>query len=713
MKKIYFLLFQTRFFALSVIILFCCSTGFSQTTYTWNQTGTADWTVATNWTPTRTTPAPNDILIFNNSATNTPINIPTQTIGQLSITTNTTVNLQGGAAGAVLTISGLTGIDLVVASGSVLNINGTNALTITVATGATGSITGNMSFTNADHRLDAADALGITFNSPAVFTQGTGCTGSVFTTTGTDDAIVFSSGSTFNQLDGANPFAKIQPASKVVFNTGSLFHFQVPSGTPSFSGRTYADLQFSGSGTAASPTGTAVVSIDNLTITTGTLNFNVTGTPGHSIKGNISVALGATLNFSPASAGTVNLNGTSAQSITNNGTLTFGANHTLVVNNASGVTLNSPVTLSNQLTMTNGNLTIGNNDLIVGTISGGSSTSYIVTNGSGKLTRQNVSSLVLFPIGTTTTFNPLTIGNGTNPSTLNYTVKVDVGFTASIIANANLAINRTWYVTSSATPTGTVLIGFYYTGTPATDAGSLFTVAPATVDHGIFLPLGYGWNVNQTGLTQTPFGGSMYVASTTVSSFLGSFDFPMVIGNLGAILSAPRLVELSAQKINNTAQLSWTNNTNTTFKEMVIERSSNGRTFETLANVSTAASSYTDNNLLAGTNYYRIKLTDINGRVSYTAVAAIINGTTGFDVVGLLPNIVTATAQLNVTAAKKTQLNVVVTDMAGRPVLKRLFTAVAGSNLFTVNAAALSPGMYSITAVTNEGQSKTLRFVKQ
>src|SRR5437773_3406362 len=84
----------------------------AQTTYTWNQTGTAAWTTSTNWTPTRTTPAADDVLVFNNGATTTATAMPSQTIGQLSVSGNTTVNLQAAASGTLLTIAGGAGTDL-------------------------------------------------------------------------------------------------------------------------------------------------------------------------------------------------------------------------------------------------------------------------------------------------------------------------------------------------------------------------------------------------------------------------------------------------------------------------------------------------------------------------------------------------------------------------------------------------------------------------
>src|SRR5207248_2437451 len=72
-------------FAAAFCLAFITTSALAQTTYTWNQTGTASWATSTNWTPTRTTPATNDVLVFNNGATTTANAVPTQTIGQLSV----------------------------------------------------------------------------------------------------------------------------------------------------------------------------------------------------------------------------------------------------------------------------------------------------------------------------------------------------------------------------------------------------------------------------------------------------------------------------------------------------------------------------------------------------------------------------------------------------------------------------------------------------
>jgi hypothetical protein len=258
-------------------------------TYTWNQTGTASWATATNWTPTRTTPAVDDVLVFNNGATTTVTNVPTQTIGHLSVSGNTTVNLQAAAA-ATLTIAGGGGTDLDVQAGSALNCNTTNAITIAIGSGVTGSVSGSMTFSAVGvataHRLTAVDASSLTFNNGSLFTAGTLFTGNPFGTTSLN-SVVFASGSTYVAIAGSNPFGAAAPNSVVTFQAGSLYSLQANL-TPAFSGRTYANFE-QNTNNVITVTGGSAVSLDNLTVTLGTLNFNMTGSR-HVIKGNILIA---------------------------------------------------------------------------------------------------------------------------------------------------------------------------------------------------------------------------------------------------------------------------------------------------------------------------------------------------------------------------------------------------------------------------------------
>jgi hypothetical protein len=340
-------------------------------------------------------------------------------------------------------------------------------------------------------------------------------------------------------------------------------------------------------------------------------------------------------------------------------------------------------------------LRLGNNDLTVGALNltGGK----IVTNGTGRLIIANIGAApVLFPVTTNAgSYNPVAISNGQG---LSYAVRVDDGITPAL-ATSNTAVNRTWYIQPSATPASPVNASF---GFGNTDGNAGFNYA-APVE---LLQYTTAWSQVQTNIVQTQ------PVPTSIPSLNSSNNAAFVIQNISSPLAiAP--IEITAVKQNNNADISWSIHTSTAIQQTELERSGDGRNFTSLAIVGNVVTSYTDDKLLGGTNYYRIKVTDVNGRISYSSIVAVINKASGFDMVGLLPNVVHTDMLLNVTAAQKTKMNVVITDVMGRPVAKMVYSLTAGSNQFSVDASRLAAGMYYVTAVTAEGDTKTIRFVKQ
>ncbi len=440
------------------------------TVYTWNQSNnSASWATSSNWTPTRTSASSTDSLVFNNGGNDTITSVPTETVGQIYVSGSTKVYLQASGANT-LTINGGTSTDLSVASGSEFNINGSSALSLTLATGATGSISGNMTFSNAGHSFIVTDASAVTFNSGAVFTQGTGSSGSVFGTTGNANAVTFANGSSFISKAGNNPFGLGQPSSRVVFQTGSLYSHQ-QSGTPSFSGRTYANFELNASGQTISTTGGAAFSIDNITLTDGTLNIGMTGT--FNLKGNISAASGKTLTFNAASASSITFNGTSAQSINGPGTITFNPTENITLNNSNGLTINQNVRFQKNLTLTSGIITTGSDTLTVD-----SAVTRTIGFVAGYLKKPVATggTTVAFEVGDASNYRPVSIsfGNVTVGGSLTANVSQSAGDHPNIGTsglNSAKSVNRYWTVSNTGTTFNNYSATFTFVGSD-TDAAS-------------------------------------------------------------------------------------------------------------------------------------------------------------------------------------------------------------------------------------------------
>jgi hypothetical protein len=124
---------------------------------------------------------------------------------------------------------------------------------------------------------------------------------------------------------------------------------------------------------------------------------------------------------------------------------------------------------------------------------------------------------------------------------------------------------------------------------------------------------------------------------------------------------------------------------------------------------------YTDAQPLKGMNYYRLKMVDADGKISYSGIVALLNAVKGFEIINVAPNPVTSSGlfKLNVTSAQSTKVDLLITDMMGRVVMRQSNTLFDGYNSIDMNVSTLASGTYTISAVTADEKTRTVRFVKQ
>jgi len=434
-----------------------------QTTYTWSGGGSGSWNTASNWTPTRTSPAVNDIIVFNTSAVVTLDYTSPQTIGQLQITGNSYVVFTQSAVHTLNIGAGLAGDDFTIDAGSALVDSASTAVTTAVLTGNTGSISGMFRVRGVTgssavaHTLSVADAAGLTVLSGGVIKQDTLSSGSMLGTSGTAGVVVFAAGSKFDQNAGSNIFGLSQPSSKATFQAGSWWRYGVFNGSPAGSGRTYANLEIdAGAGSIGSSTGGSVLTVDTLKVTSGTYNLGMTGTAiaNPIIRGSISVASGATLNFSPASGTAyVSLNGglSVVQTITGSGTITTNtgaAKENFTVNNANGVLLGRDLNIAGTLTLTSGNITTGANKLIIASTGSLSRTSGQIVGNLQKAVATGSPSIT-FEIGDATDYRPINLSftNVTKAGNVTAAVSQTAGDHPQIstsLIDPSKSVNRYW-----------------------------------------------------------------------------------------------------------------------------------------------------------------------------------------------------------------------------------------------------------------------------
>lgn len=423
--------------------------------YHWVNAAGGSWLTSTNWSPVGV-PASGDGVFFDiiGGATYAVTNMPAGiSLTQLLVLNNNIINLQSGSAGTVtMLFPGTATPQLSIAAGSAVTVSGSNAVTINLPASASGLISGSLSLQKSTHKLIVAAAGALVVPSGGYFSYGgifpnNGFSGNPFGATGTNGAVLFQNGSVCECFEGSNPFGAAVTDKITTFQANSLFRYSDPGvSLPSVSGRTYSNFTYNANKVVNASAANSFI-CDSLTVTTGTFNLNLQGTPtpDHSIRGNINVASGATLSFTPASAGTVNLNSGATQSIWGAGTFNVNSLSTFDINTGTTASLfknmgvngtgnvivngtlicngenfiNTPVTVGGTVTMNSGStLSVQSVDGIENTTAGNIRSTNFIYNGGNFIysgaANQNTGTRLP---NTITGTGVLTIANtGTNPT---------------------------------------------------------------------------------------------------------------------------------------------------------------------------------------------------------------------------------------------------------------------------------------------------------
>ena len=461
--------------------------------YTWNQTGlTADFQIASNWTPSRLSPQPADILQFDNNGTTTATNVPTQTIGNLIISNGSVVTLESAAA-ATLTVGNAAGTDLTVNSGTTLSL-GTN-VSLTIPGSATSTIDGTLNV-GSTSTLTTSAALAVTT------VTGTGIVNNSGTITGSVTGLIFNSGSDYNHTGdgGTIPTAGWDGASNCNI-TG------LTATAPGGLGQTFGNVNYN-SAYVLSLTGTLTVT-GNLDISGGSIDANIrtinltgnlTGTNDLAFTTagilNIGGNYSNTGLFTPGTGSIVNYNG-AAQDVKST---TY---YSLTLSGSGDKTMLGDVTVSRTATFTAGALVINGKVLnlnygtavAAGTITGSSASDISIV--------ANTTPAITLPV-INGGLKDLTINKTGTNSTVTLTSNLDINGAANFTAGALILNGRTLDLK------GTTTVG---AGTMTGNATSTLIVSSSD-NSGLVLPNITGglldFTVNKTGTTNTvTLGGAL------------------------------------------------------------------------------------------------------------------------------------------------------------------------------------------------------------
>lgn len=179
-----------------------------------------------------------------------------------------------------------------------------------------------------------------------------------------------------------------------------------------------------------------------------------------------------------------------------------------------------------------------------------------------------------------------------------------------------------------------------------------------------------------------------------------------------------KLEYIKGQKGSSSNALNWKVTCLSSNITMELERAADTRNFKTVSTIKATQErcnqpfDFNDVQPLLGKNYYRLKMIDIDGKISYSPIVVVINGSNGLVFVGMYPSIVKGLSTLSVSATKPTAIETRISDMTGKVIKTTKQNIPSGSSMITVDCGNLAPGVYNLTGISEDAPAQTIRFVK-
>jgi hypothetical protein len=196
----------------------------------------------------------------------------------------------------------------------------------------------------------------------------------------------------------------------------------------------------------------------------------------------------------------------------------------------------------------------------------------------------------------------------------------------------------------------------------------------------------------------------------TVSNLAGSTNYLMVVDGIqntkalfDVVISGSALpllsTELAGEIAGNANHLSWTTDPDFGVTNMVLERSDDGITFDTLKIISgtqQVTGEYSDLAPLPGENYYRLRVQNSNGSVQYSKVV-VLNRVESF-ALNVYPNPAGPELNIEILSNEPGTYGVSIHNSFGQKVLQKEITVVSRKHVETISIGGFMRGVYYVAA---------------
>jgi hypothetical protein len=416
----------------------------------------------------------------------------------------------------------------------------------------------------------------------------------------------------------------------------------------------------------------------------------------------------------------INVSSTANISTINNGYLEFAGsaqqntntlqrvNGSIRINNANNVVLDRNLLLTGGIDFVAGKLITNNFTLRAAhnLLSGADANSYIATsleNGTdatsgGLITAIPANSGTQFPVGTLASYNPVSISN-TNGNVDSVTVLVDAQ--PIVTTNSNRHLNVTWNLTEKTAGSNTYTLAFFWN---SANEGSLFSRSSCGI-------------VRSNGSNSITYATGAAGATTVLPNFYSRTATgitslsPWSVTSDATILPI-ELLSFTASQETNAVRINWALGADSNPKYFEVERSNNGIEFSTIEKViASTALQYmvTDGTKKSdGIYYYRLKMVDKDGKITYSNTQKIYVGNNQFTIEDIYPQpIKGGDLKINLNATLNGELKFVISDVAGKSIFTTNINVKKGTNQLPLNVSSLKSGTYYLSIYHHQTKINT------
>ena len=174
------------------------------------------------------------------------------------------------------------------------------------------------------------------------------------------------------------------------------------------------------------------------------------------------------------------------------------------------------------------------------------------------------------------------------------------------------------------------------------------------------------------------------------------------------------LLDINAKKRSNGIEVNWTTASEENNEFFTVERSADGRNFESLGNIQGQGTtseinkySFLDKDPLRGLNYYRVKQTDFNGQFSYSPIVSEVFEKESF--IEIHPSVVNDNVKIIRGGEQLEKSEVIIHDITGRNFISA--ELLKDQIELELNLSDLIPGVYFIS-INNATNVETFKIVK-